>query len=769
MPNPDDSTRVDYSFKPGDIVGGNYRIINFIGKGAMGKVYRAQHEMMPREYALKTLNENQVTEESWRRFQVEAQSIARMSHPNVVVIYNLGIHNGFLPYYVMDLLNGESLFDRLNRVEVLTLQEAIPIFTQVCDGLGYAHKKGIVHRDIKPDNIFLLKEPEPSGVSVKIVDFGIAKLSDAKDPKNQQLTKVGEVFGTPFYMSPEQCMGLRVDGRSDIYSLGCALFETLTGTPPFRGINSMETMMMHQNDVPPTLEKASHGTKFPESAEFLITKALAKEPMDRYQSMEQLKQDLHKILEGKDLNALPYLHLNENRGQANSNETLWLTGKNDSNTARQGQSPDRESMPVDPTGAQDKLRSTASGAHADRGESAATSRMTRPYTSSYEQEQLDTGSQGETGSRRANRSLNIFIALAAIIAVAGGGACAYFILMPPASKTVATTQTKLPAVNVTSIPLDTSLKKNIDQFEDMDDFDGGAEIPSTAPKSISDKGFYSSIKMQNGQKTRCFEFPKDFALGAISEFDSNIRGYKSIPIKARGSKSFPAQTKLLFLPSIALTKYPAYLERFQPGDFESVSLRFAGTDEMVIVASKISGLKELRLFNAKGYTQKACDTICKMKDLESLYIERCKLRGEQLTGIKTLPKLEAVVFSYSDGASALIDALKQNPRLQILNLEESPISPKDFSNITSLHSLKYLNLVGTDLSKCNMRSLSNLSNLEQLNIKSPHLPANTAECLARLPNLRVLNAGSSKDEIDLLNKIKELKPGIKTGTTDIHY
>ena len=186
MPNPDDSHRADYSFKPGDIVGGNYRIINFIGKGAMGKVYRAQHEMMPREYALKTLTENQVTEESWRRFQVEAQSIARMSHPNVVVIYNLGIHNDFLPYYVMDLLSGESLFDRLNRVEVLSLQEAIPIFTQVCDGLGYAHKKGIVHRDIKPDNIFLLKEPEPSGVSVKIVDFGIAKLSDAKDPKNQR-------------------------------------------------------------------------------------------------------------------------------------------------------------------------------------------------------------------------------------------------------------------------------------------------------------------------------------------------------------------------------------------------------------------------------------------------------------------------------------------------------------------------------------------------------------------------------------------------------
>lgn len=767
MPNPDENNRADYSFKPGDIVGGNYRIINFIGKGAMGKVYRAQHEMMPREYALKTLNENQVTEESWRRFQVEAQSIARMSHPNVVVIYNLGIHNGFLPYYVMDLLNGESLFDRLNRVEVLSVQDAIPIFTQVCDGLGYAHKKGIVHRDIKPDNIFLLKEPEPGGISVKIVDFGIAKLSDAKDPKNQQLTKVGEVFGTPFYMSPEQCMGLRVDGRSDIYSLGCALFETLTGTPPFRGINSMETMMMHQNDAPPSLEKASHGSKFPESIEILIAKTLAKEPMDRYQSMEQLKQDLNKILEGKDLSVLPYLNLNENR-QAGVNETLRLTGKSENITGRQGHSKDRETMFVDPTGPQDKLRSTASGAYIDRGESASTARITRPYGTSDMQGQDDTGSQGETGRRQANRSLNIFITLAAIFTIACGGACAYFILMPPTGKTVANTATKMPAVNVTSIPLDTSLKKNIDQFEDMDNFDGGAEIPASAPKSISDKGFYSSIKMQNGQKTRCFKFPKDFALGAISEFDNNIKGYKSIPIKARDTKSFPAQTKLLFLPSIALTKYPEYLERFQPGDFESVSLRFAGTDEMVLVASKVPGLKELRLFNSKGYTQKACDTICKMKNLESLYIERCKIRGDQLTGIKTLPKLEAVVFSYADGAGALIESLKQNPRLKILNLEESQISPKDFLNITSIHSLKYLNLVGTDLSKCNMRSLSSLNNLEQLNIKSPHLPANTADCLARLPNLRVLNAGSSKDEIDLLNKIKELKPGIKTGTTDIH-
>ncbi|MBX9941187.1 MAG: protein kinase [Candidatus Obscuribacterales bacterium] len=292
-------------FGPGALIGGSYRLINFIGAGAMGDVYKAKHEMMPREYALKILNENQVTENAWRRFQLEAQAIAKLNHKSIVSIHNFGIHNGSKPFYVMELLEGESLFDRLNRCEFLKEAEALPIFIELCDAFGYAHKQGIIHRDIKPQNIILLHKPE-LGSAIRIVDFGIAKLAQTADPQNQNLTRMGEVFGSPFYMSPEQTMGQRVDSRSDIYSLGCTLYETLVSMPPLRGRNSTETMILHQTKIPPALKEASDAQTFSDGIEYVVAKMLAKAPSDRYQTMEAVKHDLELLQQGKDLNTVSY-------------------------------------------------------------------------------------------------------------------------------------------------------------------------------------------------------------------------------------------------------------------------------------------------------------------------------------------------------------------------------------------------------------------------------------------------------------------------------
>jgi len=285
-------------FAPGDVVGGAYEILSFIGAGGMGNVYRVRHTIMQTEYALKTLSSDKVTEVAWRRFQVEAQAIARMSHPNIVGIYNLGLHNGQLPYYVMDILSGRTLLELLQEKKYLEIDQALPIFLEVCAGIGYAHKKGIVHRDIKPGNIVVLDQPDGSGARVKIVDFGIAKLSHTSDLANQQLTGMGEVCGSPFYMSPEQCQAGKIDARSDTYSLGCTLFEALTGSPPFKGRNAMETMLMHGTNVAPTLASAS-GRVFPSELESALAQSLAKAPMDRYQTTEGLAQDLENVLRVK--------------------------------------------------------------------------------------------------------------------------------------------------------------------------------------------------------------------------------------------------------------------------------------------------------------------------------------------------------------------------------------------------------------------------------------------------------------------------------------
>jgi serine/threonine protein kinase len=282
-----------------DIVGENYEIISLIGVGGMGYVYRVRHRILQKQYAMKTLSAQHVSEIAWRRLQVEAQAIARMNHPNIVGIHNLGLHEDRLPYYVMDLLDGESLADRLKRGS-LTLPQALPIFIEVCRGLGYAHKKGIIHRDIKPGNIILLKVPDSSGATVKIVDFGIAKLSGASDPNNQNLTCIGEVFGSPYYMSPEQCEGKRIDARSDIYSVGCTLFEALVGHPPFRGNNPVQTMVMHQSHESPSMSTAS-GKNFPDEIEELVAKLLEKAPMDRYQSLDKVAEDLQSIAAGREV------------------------------------------------------------------------------------------------------------------------------------------------------------------------------------------------------------------------------------------------------------------------------------------------------------------------------------------------------------------------------------------------------------------------------------------------------------------------------------
>ncbi len=291
---------MDGKLRPLDLVGENYEIISLLGVGGMGYVYRVRHRILQKLFAMKTLNSQQVTEIAWRRLQVEAQAIARINHPNIVGIHNLGLHEDRLPYYVMDLLDGEALADRLKREHTLSLAQALPLFIEVCSGLAYAHKKGIIHRDIKPGNIILLRQPDSAGATVKIVDFGIAKLSGVCDPNIQHLTSIGEVFGSPYYMSPEQCIGGRIDARSDIYSLGCTLFETLVGHPPFKGANPVRTMILHQSQEPPTLSTAS-GKSFPHSIEHVVASLLAKAPMDRYQSLEKVAHDLRAIEAGREL------------------------------------------------------------------------------------------------------------------------------------------------------------------------------------------------------------------------------------------------------------------------------------------------------------------------------------------------------------------------------------------------------------------------------------------------------------------------------------
>jgi serine/threonine-protein kinase len=288
---------------PEAIIGGVYRIIRLIGRGGMGEVYLAKHLTLNKKCALKVIPPVQVTEIGWQRFQLEAKTVAKLQHVNIVRVTDLGIHDECLPFYAMDYIDGSNLAEVLAEDGPLELNRALEIFMQVCDGVDCAHRSGLLHRDLKPANI-MLTQPSAGKLEVKILDFGLAKLTK-HDRMKQSLTSAGEVFGSPNYMSPEQGLGTEIDARSDIYSLGCTLFKALTGQPPFSGGNAFATILMHQNRAAPTLDSAAGGKVFPPQLESIMAKLLRKNPDERYQTLSELKLDLELIARGQNMMVVP--------------------------------------------------------------------------------------------------------------------------------------------------------------------------------------------------------------------------------------------------------------------------------------------------------------------------------------------------------------------------------------------------------------------------------------------------------------------------------
>jgi len=296
-------------FLPGQTLDGRYQIISHLGKGGMGVVYRVNQIFLNKEFALKTIEQHFMTDIVIRRFQQEARTAFALDHPNIIAVNDFGVLDDQTPFLVMELVKGETLGERLKRTGCLTVEEAIPIFVQVCFGLAYAHECGVVHRDIKPNNIMLLSGmPLGAEGSIKILDFGIAKFIEREGGEIQALTRTGEIFGSPLYMSPEQCSGTSVDHRADVYSLGCVLFEALTGAPPCVGESALATMMKHQTEHVLTLKQASLGKDFPQAIEDIVATMLAKSPDHRYKNLGIVAHDLGALKRGESISHTASFH-----------------------------------------------------------------------------------------------------------------------------------------------------------------------------------------------------------------------------------------------------------------------------------------------------------------------------------------------------------------------------------------------------------------------------------------------------------------------------
>jgi len=266
---------------------GNYRLIRKLGVGGMGAVYLGQHLLLGRRAAVKVLHEAlSARSDVVNRFFNEARAVTSINDPGIVQVFDFGVHADGGAFIVMEYLEGEPLDRRLARVGRLPVTEAMRLCRQLASSLAAAHAQRIVHRDLKPANIFLVRDGEvASGERSKILDFGIAKLSD--DHPGKLKTNTGVLMGTPVYMSPEQCRGLaEVDHRADIYSLGCVVFQLLTGRPPFEGEAPGDIISSHIREPAPT--PSTRAPDVPPEVDALVLRCLAKAPADRYQTMNEV-------------------------------------------------------------------------------------------------------------------------------------------------------------------------------------------------------------------------------------------------------------------------------------------------------------------------------------------------------------------------------------------------------------------------------------------------------------------------------------------------
>ncbi|MEO8799294.1 MAG: serine/threonine-protein kinase, partial [Polyangiaceae bacterium] len=277
----------------GQVLGGTYRILRVVGEGGMGKVYEAQHlRIGHRKVAVKVLHPEYARDRDVvSRFQKEAESASSITHPNVIQVFDVDVTPDGRPYLVGEFLEGEELGDHLDRLGKIDIGTAVGIARQVCRALAAAHDRGVVHRDMKPENVFLTRSGshlrgEPDHHHIKVIDFGISKSGTGET----HLTRTGMIIGTPAYMAPEQARGDKVDARADVYATGALLYTMLTGQRPFDSDDPTATLTLVLTQDPTRPRELE--PNIPEGLELVVQRAMAKDASDRYQTMLDLEAAL---------------------------------------------------------------------------------------------------------------------------------------------------------------------------------------------------------------------------------------------------------------------------------------------------------------------------------------------------------------------------------------------------------------------------------------------------------------------------------------------
>ncbi len=694
-------------FDHGAVIGGAFRIDSMIGLGGMGVVYLAEQLSLKKQVALKILAPELVNEQSWQRFRAEAKTLAGLNHSSLVKVYDLGIHDNSIPYYSMDFLAGESLEEVLATTGPLELRQALHVFIEVLDGLAYAHRNGIIHRDIKPGNIMLCTI---DGVeAVKILDFGISKLVGPHAASSQSLTAVGEIFGSPFYMSPEQCAGGAVDARSDIYSVGCTLIEALTGFVPFEGDEFIETVMMHQEEEPPKLSELNPDLKYPSSLDSVLAKCLAKRPSDRYQSAKEMALDLTRVLEGK-----PVL----------ANTSTDIYGKASAKTS-------------------------------------ATAFSTRE------------ASEGRENARKTSSRLLVPIIVGATLVIVIVGAFAFFAARPVArsasvppivssgrvSATSSTSTTSSTALTVFDESVPGELKQVNDSAADEQSLETIAEryrLPQTPKGSEKETFMYSTSVVENGVKLRRFKFPTDLLIGKIQV------GSDPKPLNAIGVIDIPADTAVAFMPVPIVAAYPQYAKRFRVGDIASLFI-FVPTraNQVVAATANIPGIKHLNMSGSGDLTASGFQSVRRFKNLVTFSLVNSQLPGEALATADCWQHIEKIAWFGAVRPEAFLQKLQSCRQLTALTLSSADLKGIDFRLIGKLTSLKTLIIPANTMTLEDLQAVASLPNVTYLDIHACGLGPRAIPILKKMPNLRELKMLRSNSSLEFKMKLIKGLPHVR--------
>jgi len=678
---------------PGAIIGGAYKIIQLIGLGGMGEVYLATHEGLAKRCALKVIPPEQVTDIGWQRFQLEAKAVAKLEHINLVKVTDLGIHDGCLPYYAMDYIEGQNLADILTEKGHLSLGTTIDIFKQVCDGVECAHRGGILHRDLKPAN-FMLTRAANGKLIVKVLDFGLAKLTK-QDRSRQSLTAVGDVFGSPYYMSPEQCSGDKLDHRSDIYSLGCAMFECLTGQPPFAGNKPQAIIFSQLESHPPTLESVVGPGNLPPSIEMVLAKLLRKNPAERYQTMAQVKADLTLVAAGKDV--APVYQSREKVVPPSKKATL--------------------------------TSAMMTGVSAAAGGSA---------------------------NLRAAAVLRLVLASGFVFLFLVGGAFVWYLnrvspkVLVPVGKEA---ESELNELKIRGGP-DPNLEKTESLYKEPEVPEFAFVTPSKE-KRWDYEPFYKGIVIRGGKRYAQWTFTSGLASAMNLRYEEDG---KTRVAPLAGNVYIPADSKVCVILKPELARNPKYLDGLKDGTFDEIEARSFSAAIFLLIAEKCAKFKSVTGLQIGNVTWTLGDCMVSLKAIEKFpNLKRlhmyCIFEGEFLRQLFSQTSLDEFVFQL--GSPDCMEEIGRDSSLKRLAIMVCLNHPADVKTLTSSRSLENLMVGQLSGSAGEMADFRMIRNLKQLDLPDLRDRPDLLNDLRRLRSLRVLKFVQSK--IWSAERIEELR------------